>query len=255
MPETNALTMREVMTVVNQYIGVSGGYLADFSYRTHREFYPEYCDLEIDPEASEYSGTTRERFIQILSSRPPGEQAAILRGVLERFGASDTSDDAQRWRARTSIEQWAARADGASPVRIENPLQTRAVVLRALNDADRLMSSSGATSVVDRVHTALHGHLHAICEAARIDVDAEATLNGLLRALRTNHPALQPTGPRAEDITRVLQSTGAILDALNPIRNRASVAHPNRELLDDAEATLVVNAARTVFTYVDAKVR
>jgi hypothetical protein len=46
---------------------------------------------------------------------------------------------------------------------------------------------------------------------------------------------------------------GAILDALNPVRNRASVAHPNPTLLDQHEAMLVVNAARTILHYLDAK--
>ena len=51
-----SLTPQEVMKVVNRYIGVSGGYLGDFSYRTHAEFYPAYCDLDID--ANTYSGTS-----------------------------------------------------------------------------------------------------------------------------------------------------------------------------------------------------
>ena len=48
---TGELTDREITRVVNRYIGVSGGYLGDFSYPTHADFYPEYCDLEIDPYA------------------------------------------------------------------------------------------------------------------------------------------------------------------------------------------------------------
>jgi hypothetical protein len=44
----------------------------------------------------------------------------------------------------------------------------------------------------------------------------------------------------------------AILDALNPMRNRASVAHPNPTLLEQPEAMLVVNAARTILHYLDA---
>jgi hypothetical protein len=43
------LTRQEIARLVNRYIGVSGGYLGDFSYRTHAEFYPEYCDLDINP--------------------------------------------------------------------------------------------------------------------------------------------------------------------------------------------------------------
>ena len=53
---TGGLSLAEIMKIVNRYIGVTGGYLGDFSYRTHADFYPEYCDLEIDPHR--YEGTT-----------------------------------------------------------------------------------------------------------------------------------------------------------------------------------------------------
>jgi hypothetical protein len=43
------------------------------------------------------------------------------------------------------------------------------------------------------------------------------------------------------------------MDALQPIRNNASVAHPNEALLDAPEAMLVVNTARTLLHYLDAK--
>ena len=41
---------------------------------------------------------------------------------------------------------------------------------------------------------------------------------------------------------------------MNPIRNRASVAHPNAVLLDETDARLVINAGRTIFHYLSAKV-
>jgi hypothetical protein len=61
----SGLKASEIHWVVNSYIGVSGGYLGDFTYRSHREFYPAFCDLDLDPET--YSGTTRERFVALLS--------------------------------------------------------------------------------------------------------------------------------------------------------------------------------------------
>lgn len=253
MPTAEGLTDREVMRIVNRYIGVSGGYLGDFSYRTHSEFYPEYCDLQI---STEMFGTTRERFISILSSRPPREQAAIVRGIVERFSEPEhgTPEDLiRRGALAPELLGWAAALEGASPVTMGNPTATREVVLRALDDADTLLRTSGAPSVVDRMHTALHGHLFALCESAGIDADDEATLPQLLRALRTNHPRLRAEGARADDVTRILMTLSGALDALLPIRNRASVAHPNRELLDDAEAMLVVNATRTILAYIDSK--
>jgi hypothetical protein len=45
---------------------------------------------------------------------------------------------------------------------------------------------------------------------------------------------------------------GSIMDVLNPIRNNASMAHPN-DLLDPPEAMLVINAARTILHYIDTK--
>ncbi|MDB5352682.1 MAG: hypothetical protein JWN86_3929 [Planctomycetota bacterium] len=62
--------------VVSRYIGVSGGYLGDFSYRSLEEFYPEYCGSYVETRSIE--GTTRERFISILKHAQPGEQAKIL---------------------------------------------------------------------------------------------------------------------------------------------------------------------------------
>src|SRR5258705_327104 len=58
----------EINKLVYKYIGVEGGYLADFSYRSHHDFYIE-LDLDIDP--SPLPGTTKERFIAILRRSSP----------------------------------------------------------------------------------------------------------------------------------------------------------------------------------------
>ena len=135
----------------------------------------------------------------------------------------------------------------------EHPKQTRDVVVRALADADELIRTNGATSAVDRIHTALHGHILALCEDAGLEIDRETTTNRALKLLRQSHPALAASGPRAEDITRILGAMATVLDSLNPIRNNASVAHPNTDLLDHAEAHLAINTARTVFAFLSAK--
>ena len=40
-----------------------------------------------------------------------------------------------------------------------------------------------------------------------------------------------------------------------PLRNRATLALPSPELLGEPEAMLAINAARSVFVYVEAKLR
>lgn len=78
------LKKSEILRLVNDYIGVSGGYLGDFTYKTHREFYPYYCELDINPD--DYEGrTTREKFIKILESSDPITQIKIIKGILTKY--------------------------------------------------------------------------------------------------------------------------------------------------------------------------
>lgn len=247
-----ALTKQQVMQVVSRYIGVEGGYLGDFSYRTHTEFYPEFCDID-DIFPDELPGTTRERFIEIFSTQTANRQARILRGVLERFPV-DRRPEA-RSRFKPQVEAWIAELDGepvvASP-KVE-AASTSDVVRRALSDAESLLRTGGPVSAVDRIHTALHGHLKALCAAEGIELPDSVTLQKAMKELRTHHPKLKPSGARAGDVSQVLFSMAATLDALNTIRNNASAAHPNEDLLGDPEALLALNAGRTIFTYVVQK--
>lgn len=91
------LKQSEVHRIVNDYIGVSEGYLIGFNYRTHREFYSCYCDIEIDVD--DYgAGTTREKFIRILEESRPLIQAKILKGIFKKFPVSSFEKDQERRR-------------------------------------------------------------------------------------------------------------------------------------------------------------
>ncbi len=235
--------------VVNRYIGVNGGYLGDFSYRTHFDFYREFCDLDFDP--NEYEGTTRERFIEILSGAEPREQAQILRGVLEKYPPG--SEEIRTDEAASRITAIVQRLEGTAAVSNLTPAVSSEVVLRAIADSESLIATNGPRSAVDRTHTTVHGYLKALCDSSSIPYPDDAGVTKLLKLLRENHPALQDIGVRSDDIVKILRSFGAVLDALGPIRNRASMAHPNETLVDEAEAMLCINAARTVIQYLDAK--
>lgn len=127
------------------------------------------------------------------------------------------------------------------------------VVKRALRDAETLLASSGAISAVDRLHTALHGYLRSLCSGAGLESSEGSSITQLLKTLRTKHPALKNLGAQDSELARVLMAFGTIVDSLNTIRNHASVAHPNKTLLDEAEASLTVNSVRTIFSYLVRK--
>ncbi len=242
-----SLSRPEVYRVVSDYIGGSGGYLGDFSYRTHAEFYPAYCDLDVDPYA--IPGTTRDRFIQILSTELPEHQARIIRGVLQRFPVGSevhrTHDLAQE------LLRIVRRLEGDS-VGSPQPRVTNATVEAALRDAEILIREHNATSAVDRVHTALHGYLKAVCDEAGLGYPEDASLSALFRLVREGHKQLLDI-PFADEINRILRSFSGALDALGTLRNNASIAHPNDDLLPEQEAWLAINATRTIFHYLDSK--
>lgn len=245
------LTRPEIFSVVNDYIGVEEGYLCDFTYQSHAEFYPYYCGLDINP--LERSGTTRSRFINILEEATPDDQAKILRGVLKKCPPTSGT---RRTEARAKeIERLIAKLEKRAGVKSLNPQITSEVVERAINDAETLIATNGAISGIDRVHTTLHGYVKAVCDKAKIGYGDDPSMTDLFKVLRERHPRFRELGPRENDINQVLRALGAIMAALNPVRNRASVAHPNDALLEEPEAMLVINAARTILHYLDAKLR
>jgi hypothetical protein len=117
----------------------------------------------------------------------------------------------------------------------------------------RCVNSIDAVSGVDRIHTTLHGYLHAACDIENISYGNDDSMTKLFKLLRQHHLALQDLSPRSQDIERILQASATIMDALNPIRNNASVAHPNEDLLNKVEAMFVINIVRSLLHYLDAK--
>lgn len=250
----SGLTAPEIIRIVNRYIGVSGGYLGlpeRFTYRTHSDFYAEYCDLAVD--LSPFGGTTREAFMEALASLSPRDQAKVLRGTIERFPPTEAGAPNTRLATHALLLAYIERLESEPLIASQTPEITSEVVLRALQDAENLIQTSGPTSAVDRVHTFLHGYLIAVCDKAGIVPGERQTMVALLRRLEAEHPQLADLGPRAHDITTVLNASASILDALLPVRNQGSMAHPNAELLEEPEARLIINVGRSLLNYLDAK--
>ena len=255
--ESEILTRGEIKRLVHNWIGVYDGYLGDFSYATHDRFWLEACDRYVD--TTRFYGTTRECFKETLFDVGAKDQAAVLRAILDEYPPDDEPDpdrptvrssalrrEIPAWISRLKTGQIAVEVDLASPSE---------VVRRALDDTASLLRTSGPQSAVDRVHTAMHGYLHSLCDEIDVQIDGRPTTNQLFKTLRGSHPALADVGTRGEDINRILGSMATILDALNPVRNRASVAHPNAQLMGEPEAHLVINVVRTLLTYLEAKRR
>lgn len=244
------LKSSEIHWVVQSYIGVDGGYLGDMSYRSHREFYPAYCDLHIDPD--HFPGrTTREKFMAILETRDPVSQAAILRGVARKYAIG--SELQRTAAAHKTLLDLAKRCSDVVAVGPPSPEISSRVVEHALKDAATLLASRDPVSAVDRAHTALHGYLKEACHREGIECPADAMATHVFKLLRQQHPALTRLGNQHDSVVKLLQAMSSMVDALAPLRNRGSLAHANEELLGRDEATLAINAVHTLIQFLDAK--
>ncbi len=132
---------------------------------------------------------------------------------------------------------------------------TSDTVERALRDAERLLATEGATSGVDRIHTAFHGYLRALASREGLTQSDSAGITELFRLIRSQHPAFQSATTHQTEIDKILRALANVVDTLNPLRNQASIAHPNRDLLPEPEAMLFINCVRCLLHYLNAKSR
>lgn len=245
-----------VTRLVNRYIGVDGGYLGlpekkRFTYRTHADFYSEFCGISKKP--LDIEGTTRERFIAIYLEASPKEQSQIIRGSIAKFPVGE-GPDTRTFELKGELLAEAEKLDRLGSILDPAIAVTSDIVFEALEDAALLIKERKAVSAVDRVHTAFHGYLRAVSSKANITYGKDDDIVALLKKAFTLHPKLQVT-ERGDEIRAISRGLASISHSLNPIRNHGSLAHANENLLDEPEAGLVINAVRTLMTYLDAKLR
>jgi len=147
-------------------------------------------------------------------------------------------------------------ADEISNVSAPN-LSVRSEALnRALNDAEKLIETNGAVSGLDRAHTLFQAYLQLVCSEANIVFDMNAPITTLFQLIREKHPKMQVTEPHAlKQMTDIHRGMARILDAISPLRNQRSLAHPNEVLLGEPEAMLVINCVRALLRYLNSRLR
>jgi hypothetical protein len=128
-------------------------------------------------------------------------------------------------------------------------------VKAALNDAEQILATNGPSNCVDRLHTALHGYLKGILVDNDIVVEKDESLTSAFKKVLSNVSVFNDSIHRKDDIKKILRPYASSIDAINTIRNQASLAHANEQLLGHDEAVLVINTVRTISTYMGSKLK
>jgi AbiJ N-terminal domain 5/Abortive infection C-terminus len=203
------------------------------------------------------------RLLRSLSWGDPDYKGHVIEAV--NYILSKNKDNLRLLVEYAPITEWLRKNDGGSyhelgaevsgmEVQHFEPQTTTDSGHQALADAQALLHTRGPGSAVDRIHTGLHAFLKAACDDATIPYPDDPSANQLLKLLLEHHPSLKDFGPRSDDIRRMIRTSASIVDSLGTLRNQASLAHPNEEILGHEEALFVINLARSLLRFLDAKV-
>jgi len=267
------LTKGQVLRLVNEYIGVSNGYLGlpeskKFTYLTHADFYPQYCELDnIEIEKAE-GKTTREKFINILFKATPQDQAKIIRGVFKKFPVHCTIPEDAILAWGNSVTEFGIELDQRKDIQKEffeickkleknslddvlSFIKDSNTALKALKDAEVLLKENGAQSALDRVHTIFHSFLISMCKQNSFNFKDKDPITELFKIIKLNHPNFKQNSSVLTN--KIIRSFGSIIDTLNPIRNDRSLAHPNEHLLNEEDANFVIESVVLIIKYIASK--
>lgn len=192
---------------------------------------------------TDYEGCVYDTIKYIYDLEKENAQRLLKNSKVERWIKSHEPDIYRKYYDDSFIKPFKQRK--------ETPCE---IVEKALADAETLLSENGPVSAVDRVHTALHGYLKSALDYHGIEYKKDVGITELYKTIREQVPSVRELGHRSEEMNKMLRSLMSVLDALNPIRNRSSVAHANSDLIEDEEAIFVINIVSTVLHYLDAKI-
>lgn len=187
-------------------------------------------------------------YVWATDSAKIGGRNSVFRTIAETFGEYGFPVDLITARNLPSKD-----SSAVPPPAIEN---TSAVVKLALENVASHLRDGTPVSGVDRIHTALHGHLRMLCRNAGLvaEDENEVTILSLWRKLEAAHPAFQGDIAHKDHTAKFLRGMATAFDALNPVRNSGSIAHPNDLLLGEPEARLMIDFGYSFLNYLDRRI-
>ena len=120
-----------------------------------------------------------------------------------------------------------------------------------ISDAELFMNEGRYNSAFDRIHTAFHGFLRNKLDNLGVNYVESDTLAQLYTKLHSTLATKINSPDVAELIKTAIRSGVGIISAINDIRNRHSLAHPNNTIIDKREAELTLQMIKVITDYIN----
>lgn len=125
------------------------------------------------------------------------------------------------------------------------------VIEKAISDAELLMGEGKYDSAFDRVHTAFHGYLRKLLDTKDVAYEESDTLSQLYAKLHTELSSNISSNEIAELVKKSLRSASGVIAAINEMRNRHSLSHPNDDLLQARESEFAIRLIKDLSDYIN----
>lgn len=229
---------------LEKLLGMASGYVLDFSNRTFQEFVFDNVGVDIYDEKYNYgTGSKANRLRAFWNSESGYLVAKLLDSLLDywqttkllRGEAVSESEEELLRECRTIV----ARVREGAPVEAINAIQPYSDDSNSAVLADYIretISQDRPELGLDRLHTYTVSYVRHLCDLRGITYEEKTPLHGLfgryVKSMR-NRGLI-----KSEMTEKILKSTISVLEALNDVRNRHSLAHDN-PLLSRDEAMLI----------------
>lgn len=129
-------------------------------------------------------------------------------------------------------------------------IKTNDIILQAIEEAEKSMREGEYHRAFDRVHTALHGYLIDILMKYEVEVSKDEKLASLYKKIQELiEKEIKPT-EIGSLVKTTIRSSNGMINALNEVRNRHSLAHPNINLIGKNEAKLIIGITSAITDYI-----
>ena len=227
-------------------LGMSSGYVLDFTNRTFDEFFVDILGIEIYDDKYDFaSGSKANRMRAFWDIEPNHIVARALEALVDDW------DEYANYRAEPPTDAFLKvikRLKNSAPVPDISAIRPNAeekgfeTLAKAVRES---IEKNEPEAGLDRLHTFLIKYFRNLCQKHGVTIEKEKPLHSLvgeyIKAIKTK-------GIIESDITeRILKSTISIMEAFNKVRNDHSFAHDNK--------VLNYNESLLIFGHVTSSVR
>lgn len=125
------------------------------------------------------------------------------------------------------------------------------VIAKAIADAEQFMTSGKYDSAFDRVHTAFHGYLRKVLDNKSVQYEESDTLTQLYTKLHDKVASEISSSEIAELVKKTMRSSSGAIAAINEMRNKHSLSHPNDYIIGKREAEFAIKIIKDISDYIN----